>query len=51
MAINKFNLLRNFVSKLETANAGMEAMQSAILEAMEVLEDGEEAPSSDGNGE
>jgi hypothetical protein len=39
----KFSLLRSFVSKLETTDTDT---QSAILEAMDVIEDGDEA--SDG---
>jgi hypothetical protein len=39
----KFNLLRNFVSEVKTANDGMQAMQNAILEAIDVIEDGDEA--------
>jgi len=49
MAINKFNLLRNFVVKLETADA--KDMQSAILEAIDILEEGDKASSGDDNGE
>jgi len=50
MANNNFNQLRDFVSELETANDGTEAMRAAILEAMDIL-DGDKASSNDDNGE
>jgi len=47
MAINKLNLLRDFTAKLETTDKDF---QNAVLEAIDILEEGDKAGSCD-NGE
>jgi len=49
MAINKLNLLRDFVGKLETTDA--KDMQAAVLEAIDILEEGDKVSNGDDNGE